>query len=100
VFYDNDIKPIYSEVISRADMQSIGQHAGDIFRIARMSKERMFRVEAVLKLGRYRFDSARAADQLAVPRILRGFQSDPDPVIRAAALGAGGLTLEEYRGIH
>ncbi|MGD0389590.1 MAG: hypothetical protein ABSC42_11605 [Tepidisphaeraceae bacterium] len=99
-FYDSRVRPIYDDVISKADQQSIAEHAGDIFRFASKSKERMFRVEAILKLGRYRFDAARAADQLAAPRFLRQFQHDPDPVVRAAAEAAANLTIEQYRMIH
>ena len=99
-FYDSNVKPIYDDVISKADQQSIAEHAGDIFRFAAKSKEKMFRVEAILKLGRYRFDAARAADQLAAPRFLRRFQRDPDPAIQAAAQAAANLTIEQYRMIH
>jgi hypothetical protein len=60
----------------------------------------MFRVEAILKLGRYRFNSARAADQLAAPRILKTLEADPDPAIQTAARAAQGLTVEQYRMIH
>ncbi|MGA2443165.1 MAG: hypothetical protein ABSH08_19605 [Tepidisphaeraceae bacterium] len=99
-FYETHVKPIYDDVISKADQQSIAEHAGDIFRFAAKSKEKMFRVEAILKLGRYRFDAARAADQLAAPRFLRRFQRDPDPAIQAAAQAAANLTIEQYRMIH
>jgi hypothetical protein len=99
-FYDSNVRPIYDEVISKADQQSIAEHAGDIFRLAKLAKERMFRVEAILKLGRYRFDAARAADQLAAPRFLRNFQRDPDPAVQAAAQAAANLTIEQYRMIH
>jgi hypothetical protein len=98
--YDGNVKPIYDDVISKADQQSIAEHAGDIFRFATKSKERMIRVEAILKLGRYRFDAARAADQLAAPRFLRRFQHDPDPAVQAAANAAANLTIEQYRMIH
>jgi hypothetical protein len=60
----------------------------------------MFRVEAILKIGRYRFDAARKGDQLAAPRVLRRLADDPDPVIQAAANAALALTLEQYRTIH
>ena len=99
-FYESNVKPIYDDVISKADQQSIAEHAGDIFRFAAKAKERMFRVEAILKLGRYRFDAARAADQLAAPRFLRQFQRDPDPAVQAAAQAAANLTIEQYRMIH
>jgi hypothetical protein len=83
-----------------ADAPRIAANAGDVIRFAKMAKERMFRVEAILKLGRYRFDSARGADQLAAPRILGELEKDPDPVIETAAEAALGLTIEQYRMIH
>ena len=88
------------EVLSSASQERIAANAGDVFRFAAKSKERMFRVEAILKLGRYRFDAARAADQLAAPRVLRNLEQDPDPVIQAAARAAANLTIEQYRMIH
>jgi len=98
--YDHDVvEPIY-EVLTSADPEKIAANAGDIFRFATRAQERMFRVEAILKLGRYRFNSARAADQLAAPRFLRVLAQDPDPAIRAAAQAAAGLTVEQYRMIH
>jgi hypothetical protein len=96
---ENHVRPIYQVLVS-ADQQAIADNAGDIFAFATQSGERMFRVEAILKLGRYRFDAARNADQVAVPRYLRKLLEDPDPVIRMAASAAQGLTLEQYRMIH
>jgi hypothetical protein len=98
-FDQNTVRPIY-DVLSSADPQKIASNAGDVFRFAARSKERMFRVEAILKLGRYRFNAARRADQLAVPRVLRKLQNDPDPAIQTAAAAAANLTVEQYRMIH
>jgi hypothetical protein len=98
-FDQNSVRPIY-EVLASADPQKIAANAGDVFRFATESRERMFRVEAILKLGRYRYDAARQADQLAVPRFLRRFSHDPDPAVRAAASAAANLTVESYRMIH
>lgn len=98
-FDQQSVRPVY-EVLSAADPQRIAVNAGDVIRFARLAKERMFRVEAILKLGRYRFDAARGADQLAAPRILGKLEGDEDPVIRAAAGAGVGLTIEGYRMIH
>jgi hypothetical protein len=98
-FDQQSVVPIY-EVLVSADPARIAANAGDIFRFATKSRERMFRVEAILKLGRYRFDAGRAADQLAAPRVLRVLGLDSDPAVRAAAQAAAGLTLEQYRMIH
>jgi hypothetical protein len=98
-FDHQDVQPLY-EVLASIDPAKVAANAGDVFRFAARARERMFRVEAILKLGRYRFDAARAADQLAAPRFLRSFGNDPDPVIRTAAQAAANLTLEQYRMIH
>jgi hypothetical protein len=98
--YNNDVVDKIYTVLVSADPARIAVNAGDIFRFATKSQERMFRVEAILKLGRYRFDAARAADQLAAPRFLRVLALDPDPSVRAAAQAATGLTVEQYRMIH
>jgi hypothetical protein len=63
-FDQQNVQPIY-DVLASADPVKIAGNAGDVFRFATGSRERMFRVEAILKLGRYRFDAARSADQLA-----------------------------------
>jgi hypothetical protein len=58
----------------------------------------MWRVEAILKLGRYRFNAGRIGDQRnAIKTIKDLLTHDPDPVIRAAAQAAHDLTLEQYR---
>jgi hypothetical protein len=98
--YNNDVVDKIYAVLVSADPVRIAANAGDIFRFATKSQERMFRVEAILKLGRYRFDAARPADQLAAPRFLRVLGQDSDPAVRAAAQAAAGLTLEQYRMIH
>ncbi|HEY1922029.1 MAG TPA: hypothetical protein VGG44_04630 [Tepidisphaeraceae bacterium] len=98
-FEKNNVQPIY-EVLVSADQQRIAANAGDVFRFATKARERMFRVEAILKLGRYRFDAARQADQIAAPRFLRHLAEDPDPAVRTAAVAAAGLTVEQYRMIH
>ena len=98
-FDQKNVLPIY-EVLASADQQRIAANAGDVFHFATKARERMFRVEAILKVGRYRFDAARQADQIAAPRFLRRLSDDPDPAVRAAAGAAAGLTVEEYRMIH
>ena len=91
-------------VISSIDPQVIGRTAGDVFYIARHSKERMWRVEAVLKLGRYKFDvgdPGRGADQRAAGLTVKRMAADTDldPAVRIAAEAARDLTLERYNMI-
>ena len=103
-YYADQIKPLFA-VIPSIDPGVIGRTAGDVFYVAKYSKERMWRVEAVLKLGRYRFDSGeggRGADQRWANIWLRRMADNPneDPVVREAAKKARDLTHEEYRMIH
>lgn len=73
------------------------RHAGDVFHIIRTPDyDRMWRAEALMKAGRYRFDAGRAADQRGVQRIVEPYLDDPDPVIRHAANTALNLTQAEY----
>jgi hypothetical protein len=98
--YDGShVQPIYQALVS-AEQEDIALHAGDIFAFASKSKDRMFRVEAILALGRLKFDAARNADQQAAPRYIEQQASDPDPAVQAAAAAADALTLEEYHTIH
>jgi hypothetical protein len=98
-FDQTSVRPVY-EILSAADAQRVAANAGDVVRFARLANERMFRVEAILKLGRYRFNSGRSADQIAAPRILKGLEGDADGAVQTAARKAQDLTVEQYRMIH
>ena len=84
-------------VIMSNDQATLEEHAGDVFYFARHAPERMWRVEAILKIGRYRFNAGRVGDQRSAIRALDGLSKDHDPVIRAAAIAAQRLTIERYR---
>jgi hypothetical protein len=81
------------------------KYAGDIFAIARdPSVERVWRVAAILHLGRYRWNVAddRRGDQVWAVRELRMLDNsiDPknrDPVILTAIHAAMDLTVEQQR---
>ena len=90
------IQPL-RRAIGSIDPGVIEQHSGDVFHVARHAKERMWRVEAILKLGRMRYNAARVADQQGANRLLERLGDDPDPVIRAAAHAAKNLSIERYR---
>ena len=87
--------------ISTVDSRAIAKYAGDVFAFASESSERMWRVEAVLAMGRMRFNigDGRRADQLAAKRWLDEYSYDPDTVVAAAAKQARDLTIEDYRRI-
>jgi hypothetical protein len=84
------------------------KYAGDIFLIARDSPEHMWRVEATLKLGRFKFNAPTRGDQAAAKRILKQMAAapmlSPDPLtqwsVHTAALAGADLTIEYYRLIN
>lgn len=80
-------------------------YAGDMFQIAQESPERMWRVEATLKLGKFKFNAPTRGDQIGAKRVLRTMSAaqtlSPDPLtqssVHAAALSAADLTIDDYR---
>jgi hypothetical protein len=90
------IQPVQRVIVS-ADQSVLEQHAGDVFYFARHARDRMWRVEAIFKLGRYRYNAGRIGDQNNAMLVIRELVDDPDPVIQIAAKAARDLTLEEYR---
>ena len=99
-FFDQQIEPTI-RFLRSIDPRTVGTRTGDVFVMARRSQERMWRVEAILALGRVRYftgTSRSAADQrAAMATIKRIAAEDPDPIIRAAAEAARDLTAEQYR---
>jgi hypothetical protein len=87
-------------IISSVDQNVLELHAGDVFYFARSAGDRMWRVEAILKIGRYRFNAGRIGDQRAALTLLEKLRDDPDPVIRAAAIASINLTEQQYRMLH
>jgi hypothetical protein len=83
------------------DPDVMGRTAGDMFYIVKHSKERVWRVEALLKLGHYKYNSGEpgnAADQRWAKLIAKRVMNDPseDPVVRKAAQLSYELTKEDY----
>jgi hypothetical protein len=90
--------------IGSADPDVISRTAGDIFYIAKNSKERMWKIEAILKLGRNKYDMGsfgRGADQRWARLTVKRMANDQtlDPVVRTAAKAANELTHEGYNMI-
>ncbi len=90
------IEPI-ARVITSVDPSVHPKHVGDVFVIAKQSAERIWRVEATLKLGMYKYNTNTAGDRRAAIREVRQLMTDPDPAVAAAARAARELTLESYR---
>jgi hypothetical protein len=101
-YYEDRIKPVLN-VISSIDQGVIRRHAGDIFEIANRSNEKMWRVEAILKLGRMKYDvggsRGRFGDQMGAKRYIKSRINDSDPLIKRAAQAAKDLTIEQYRSM-
>lgn len=84
------------EAIYSFNDAKITAHAGDIFAFATRSDERLWTIEAILKLGRMRFNAGTSGDQKHAARLSASIESDDPAVQRALAL-ARGLTVEQYR---
>jgi hypothetical protein len=97
-YLDDHITPL-NRVLTSPDEKVIGAYAGDVFAIAKDAQEPMLRVEAILKLGRMRFDigKGRWGDQEGARKMVKKYAEDPDPNIRAAGIAARDLTIEQYR---
>ena len=87
------------KVVSTIDTTTVGRHGGDILALARSSPEPMWRGEAILALGRMKYNTPRRGDQLAAAREVQRLANDPDPVARAAANAASALTIGQYRAL-
>ena len=98
--YDGKHMTPIRRAITSADPRVLETYAGDVFVFAKEAKEPMWRVEATLKLGRYRFDAGTFGDQVGAVRAIHDLLKDPDPRVVAAATAARDLTIEQYRMIH
>ena len=99
-FITQKLEPMWT-VISSVDSDVIAEHAGDIYAFTGpQMKERLWRIEAILKLGRHKYNVARLADQVIVPIRLNALKAnETDPAILAAIDAAQHLTLEQYHMI-
>jgi hypothetical protein len=93
--------PVWT-VISSIDPDVVGRTGGDIFYLAKHSKERLWRIEATLKLGRLKHDqgeAGRGADGRAAVLAVKRMANDAalEPAVRIAAQRANDLTVEQHR---
>ena len=100
-FAREQIEPTLAFVRS-IDARVVGTRIGDVFELAKRSKERMWRVEAVMALGRARYfigtsESGAADQRAALATVSELAERDPDPIVRAAAQAARDLTIEQHR---
>ena len=87
------------KVVSTIDSSTVGRHGGDILALARNSPEPMWRGEAILALGRMKFNTPYRGDQLAATREVQQWVNDSNPAVRAAANAASALTLQQYHAM-
>jgi hypothetical protein len=95
--FQSKIEPV-SKVLRSLGTQSLIQNAGDFYEIAAdRSNDRVWRVEAIRRIGRLQFDAENKADQLKAPKVLTKMASDltDDPMVRAAATAAMNMTPKD-----
>ena len=100
-FYKNRIEPVRRIIIS-IDPNIIAGSIGDYFYFAKNATERVWKIEAVLAIGRLQYyvgENGRAANQSGARREIASLVDDPDPLVRCAAKAARDLTIEQYRQI-
>ena len=87
------------EIVSGVGEEDTATYAGDIFEIARHSPDRMWRVEGILKLGRFKYHSATKGNEVGARRELAVMAADAsaDPVVHTAATAANDMTVEQFR---
>ena len=99
-FTREQVDPV-ARVTHAIDPRIVGEQTGDVFELARRSQERMWRVEAILQLGRVRYfagEGGTSGNQRAATALVTKLAAeDPDPIIRAAATAARDLTAEQHR---
>ncbi len=85
-----DLRGIFNPAGEKAKRRN----AGDVFNFARNSQERMWKVEAILMLGHYRYNAGTVGDQRAASKILAKLTGgDTDPIVQAAVTNARELNL-------
>ena len=99
-FTNKKLMPIET-VLSSIDQATVEQYAGDVFWLARNSKERMWRVEAIRTMGRLKYNAGRPGDNRGAERVASEIASaDTDPVIKTVAKQASELTMDQYQTLH
>jgi len=94
--YDKNHIKVIERAITSIDDKVMRQYVGDVIKMAQESKEPVWRNEATLRLGMYRFNSPLPGDRLAAGRAIRQLVLSDDAAVKAAALAARELTLSEY----
>jgi len=92
-FYKSKIEPVQNTIMvlypQTGDVAALAVHGGDL----------MWRVEAVLVLGRCRYTSPRAGDQFGATKLIDQLLNDSEPRVKLAASAAKALTRESIHKI-
>jgi len=96
---DSQVLPFYKDKIEQVQntIQVLYPQTGDVAALAVNGGDLMWRVEAILALGRCRYTSPRAGDQLGATKLIDQLTNDPEPRIKLAAKVAKALSRE---GVH
>jgi hypothetical protein len=89
----------FRDAIRTVDKKVLTRHAGDVYNIARNGKERMWRVEAIMAIGHFKYRvGENAVDQRRVSKTLAELAADDslDPAVKAAVKAAQELTLADH----
>ena len=73
---------------------------GDLINIAQNDGDRMFRIEATLRLGIHKHGSIGRGNKRAVRRAIQQALQSDDPVLVEAAKAADAMTLQEKRRLY
>jgi hypothetical protein len=90
-YFKSRMEPVQNTI------QVLYPRAGDLAALAANGGDLMWRVEAILALGRVRYTAERTGDQLGATRLIEDLLADPDPRIKIAAQTAKNLTRQ---GVH
>jgi hypothetical protein len=96
--YQSDLQEKVAAPIGNPVESYGAKYAGDVFAVAKDPKlERCWRVEAILHMGRYRWNVAddRKGDQMWAAKELTKLELESDPVIHTAVEAAKNLTQEQ-----
>ncbi len=97
-FLDSKAFTSFRDAIRTVDPKAIERNAGDVFKIAQDSEDRMWRVEAIMAMGHFRYMAVNPGDQRTVEKTLAkiGADSSQDPAVLAAVKAAQNLTLADH----
>ncbi|MCY2955013.1 MAG: hypothetical protein NTU53_24055 [Planctomycetota bacterium] len=89
--FNKEVDPV------RRSVMVLEPDPGDMFALADRSAEPMWRVEAILALGRLRYSAERSGDKQGASKVVAALCTSGDPRIRTAAIAARDLTVEQFR---